>query len=1590
MTLAPGTRLGHFEIVGPIGAGGMGEVYRATDTTLGRDVALKVLPAQLANDAERLARFQREARTVAALNHPHIVTIHSVGDAEGVHFLTMELVEGQSLDRVIPERGLPADQILEIAGAVAEALAAAHEKGIVHRDLKPANVMVTPEGRVKVLDFGLAKDLRPTDPTDATLTSAGHTAAGVVMGTPAYMSPEQVAGRTVDCRTDLFSLGVILYEMARGQRPFEGASSAELASAILRDTPRPLSEIRSDLPADLARVIRRCLEKDPRQRVQTARDVANELRDMGRPFSSTVGGPEPARVSTDAGSGGTRPDGGFWVAVLPFRYAGANADLMALAEGLSDEIVIGLSRFSYLRVVARGSTAIAPRYVMEGNLRQAGTRLRVSVQLVDTATGAHLWAEHYERAFSPEALFELQDDLVSRIVSTVADAHGVLPRSMSDTVRSTPAEQLTPYEAVLRSFGYFQRVTPEELADAQRALEMALQRSPAYADAWAMLALLHAQDYGQGFDLQPDAVARSVAAARRAVECGPSNHLACFSLTQALFFQKEVQRFRNAAERAAALNPMDGNSIAFLGELLTYSGDAERGLALATRAKQLNPHHPGWYWYADYFHAYRQRDYKAALEIALKVNLPSHWGAHAALAMAYGQLGEHEAAGKALRTLLDLRPNFAATVRTHFERWWDPEFVDHLIEGLCKAGLEVPTHPAAGPPAAVVDAPRPPGSGAARADEGFWVAVLPFAYAGASPDLTALAEGLSEEIVTGLSRFSYLRVIARGSVRRYASQAVDVRTVGREIGARYVMEGSVRQAGSTLRIAAQLVDAASGAHLWAETYDRPFHPEAIFAVQDDVVPRVVSTVADMNGVLPRTMAELLRRRDPRSLSPYEAVLRWFGYISNLTAEEHALVRSALERVVGEAPDHADCWSVLSGAYAHEHMQGFNARPDPLGRALDAARRAVAAAPSNHLAHHMLAQALFFRREFQAFRGAAERAVALNPMDAYNRAHMGILRAYAGDWEHGLALAETAMQLNPHHPGWYRFGAFFSAYRRQDDRAALDVALRINMPSYFYTHAALAATYGQLGEKDAGRGALRELLALKPDFAMQVREEYGKWFGPGELVERLVDGLRKAGLDVPPGPGEILDPAAAGAPASGAEPVAIAVLPFSDMSPAKDQEYLCEGMAEEIMNALVRVEGIRVASRASTFRARRDGGDLKAIARALSVGHVLEGSVRTAGTRLRITAQLTDVASGYHLWSERFDREAADVFAVQDQIAAGVVAAVKARLAPGARLQPRPRTVNLDAYRAYLRGRHLRGKEHNAGVLQAFEESVHLDPSHAPSWTGLAEIMVLSAVFSLVPPREACSTARKALETAASLQGESADGWHVEAFACWIERRWDDMEVAWRRALEIEPRHVLALGSFGFSLCTLQRLEEAVPILERAMEADPLASFPYALTGLGHLTCGRLREAERHLEDALSFDKEDVTALYTLGMAKVALGKAEEGIALAERAVTLSHRGGVLVGVLGWALATAGRHDEARALLDELRARPHGSPTVVAEAWLLGALGEVDAAFEVLARAEPECQANLYLTGMPVFDSVRNDPRFTALLQRLGLPIDGRA
>ena len=353
--MRPGDRLGHYTITSLLGSGGMGAVYRGTDTSLGREVAIKVLPSDLAADPDRLERFRREARALAAITHPNIVTVYSVEHVDDVHFLTMELVEGDALDRLIGGQPMPIERALEVARAVVDALMAAHDKGIVHRDLKPANVILSRSGQTKVLDFGLAKVSAGRHDTAKDSQTFLVTEVGAVLGTPAYMSPEQVSGLDVDQRTDIFSFGVLLYEMLTGVRPFAGRSSAELATSILRDAPQPVQTLRATVSSDVARVVARCLEKNVASRFVSMADVRALLH-----------GASPATAA------GTGPS----IAVLPFKNLSTDPDSEFFSDGLAEEILNALAQIDGLRVAARTSS-----FSFKGksaDLAEIGSKLHVS------------------------------------------------------------------------------------------------------------------------------------------------------------------------------------------------------------------------------------------------------------------------------------------------------------------------------------------------------------------------------------------------------------------------------------------------------------------------------------------------------------------------------------------------------------------------------------------------------------------------------------------------------------------------------------------------------------------------------------------------------------------------------------------------------------------------------------------------------------------------------------------------------------------------------------------------------------------------------------------------------------------------------------------------------------------------------------------------------------------------------------------------------------------------------------------------------------------------------------------------------------
>ena len=585
-----GKRLGPYEIVAALGAGGMGEVYRARDTRLGRDVAIKVLPASVASHPERLARLEREARTVASLNHPNIVTLHSLEESDGVRFLTMELVDGNTLDRTLIAGGLPVPRALEIASALADALVAAHDRGVIHRDLKPGNVMVTREGRIKVLDFGLAKlALSDSDlaATQAATLAAPVSSVGQIVGTVPYMAPEQLRGEAVDSRTDLFAFGIVLFELLTGRRPFAGTTPADVASAILRDAPPRVLTLRHELPRDLDRIVARCLEKDPRDRFQTARDVYNELRYLWRevdragapPSTSTPAGsalPSQVPPSTPPSSG-TR-DAAPSIAVLPFVNRSRDQEDEYFADGLSDELLNVLAKIRGLRVAARTSAfqfkgkqedlavigqKLNVATLLEGSVRRSGNRVRIAVQLVKVADGFHLWSETYDRTL--DDIFAVQDDIAQSVVKELRAALlGEAPDSKaSRDVRAEVAvavkgrgENAEAHRLFLQGRFFANRVSEQDLAKGIGLLRQALSIEPGHALAWACLSW--------------------------------AETISAISTTAAL--DAGITRAREAASRALTLEPDLAEGHIAMGEIrLWYDFDWKGAEASFRRALDLAP-----------------------------------------------------------------------------------------------------------------------------------------------------------------------------------------------------------------------------------------------------------------------------------------------------------------------------------------------------------------------------------------------------------------------------------------------------------------------------------------------------------------------------------------------------------------------------------------------------------------------------------------------------------------------------------------------------------------------------------------------------------------------------------------------------------------------------------------------------------------------------------------------------------------------------------------------------------------------------------------------------------------------------------------
>jgi len=571
--------LGNYRLVEKLGEGGMGVVWKARDLKLDRDVAVKFLPEGAVDDPERRAFFEREAKAVAALSHPNIVTIFAVDEAEGTSFFTMELVDGQPLSRLVEPGGVTLDRFLEIALPLAGAVAAAHGRGIIHRDLKPQNIMIDATDTLKILDFGLARILLPLSRMLARDEGSTATLDADFAGTIAYMSPEQLRGLPVDHRTDIFSLGVVLFEWATGRLPFGGKTGPEKIAGALKEEPMSAIDLNPRLPRSLDRILRHCLEKEPRYRMASARDLRDEL--------------ETLRLSAGEGRTGIPS-----IAVLPFADMSREKDQAYFCDGIAEEIINALCRVQGLRVASRTGSfqfkdtaadlreignRLRVESVLEGSVRKSDSRLRITVQLIEAARGFHLWSESYDREFHD--VFAIQQEIAHSVVKAL---RVTLSPQEKGALAEVPTSEVQAYDYYLRGRSFYYRYGRHDIEFALQLFSRAIELDSGYALAHAGLA--DCWSYIYLYSERKDAVRlQAEAAGCRAVELAPDSAQAQASLAVALSLGPRKEEAKAAFEKAIELDPTLFEAWYFYARHVFAGGDLPKAVSLYEEAMRVRP-----------------------------------------------------------------------------------------------------------------------------------------------------------------------------------------------------------------------------------------------------------------------------------------------------------------------------------------------------------------------------------------------------------------------------------------------------------------------------------------------------------------------------------------------------------------------------------------------------------------------------------------------------------------------------------------------------------------------------------------------------------------------------------------------------------------------------------------------------------------------------------------------------------------------------------------------------------------------------------------------------------------------------------------
>ena len=1052
-----------------LGGGGMSRVFVAVEESLGRQVVVKVLPTEMAGQVS-IERFKREIRLAASLQQANIVPVLSAGDAGEVAYYTMPFVRGESLRaRLAAKSALPIAECVAILRDVARALAFAHAEGVVHRDIKPENILLS-GGTAVVTDFGIAKAIAAssTPAVAPTLTQMG-----LALGTPAYMAPEQAVGEEVDHRADLYSLGVVAYEMLTGASPFAGRSPQGMLAAHAIEAPEPIARKRPDVPPRLASLVARCLAKEQRERPQSATAVLEELEAATTPGGAVI------RTGIDAAP---------TVAVLPFANASADPDLEFLSDGISEEILNALGRLKGLRVIGRTSSfafkgkkadvrdigrSLGATLILDGSVRKASNKLRISAQLIDAADGLQLWSDRYDREMTD--IFDIQDDITTSI-------HDALRAQLlgADSAAPQGLRNIDPetYELFLRG-RYFLNRPPEGMQKGMDLLRRVAERAPDYAPAQLELAsaynllasfgVLDNHDarpkarelacralavdsrngrahlelgiisfhYDYDFDAARRHLERAIALApddawvsgmsmffysavgehreatrltRRAVSADPLNPLMLYLDQWPHYFAREWEEVIARSDRVADLDPNYSEAYRLRAHALLQLGRHTEARRAAERTVELSGRHP-YQLNALAIVLARTGEMERARSIVHEMiaRSRSESGSIIAIATAQLALGDVDSFFETMEQYYHSRGHWLSMLRA--EPLFDPARRDPRFLDLVRR-VGIPEWRDVPSASMAPPVPRKPAIG-----------VLPLSNMSASADDEYFSDGITEDIIAQLSQIASLKVISRTSVMRYKKTEKSAKEIAVELGVSHIVEGSVRRAGQRLRIVAQLIDAQTDEHLWSCTFDREMTD--VFAVQNEVAERIADALR--TKLAPEERARIARK-PTEDQEAYDLFLLARHHLNLSTADGFTRAMDFYQRAVARDPRFARAWGALARAH-HFHLAGYyGVRPrDVAPKVIDYASRALELDPGVAEAHMMLGYVdEFIHHDLDAQRRKKERAVALSPNFADAHLAYGNYLVAAGRYEDAVEEARVALELDPAselvhlHANWLRY------------------------------------------------------------------------------------------------------------------------------------------------------------------------------------------------------------------------------------------------------------------------------------------------------------------------------------------------------------------------------------------------------------------------------------------------------------------------------------------------------------------------------------------------------------------------------------------